>query len=200
MRVPWLDAHPERVVALLELVKDDPSTMVRRSVANNLNDLGKLHPALLARTCAAWLADAGDARRALVEHALRSAVKRGDPAALRLLGFGGKAAVKVERVRFAPKRVAIGGRVAMTFTLRSTARRTQSLLVDVAVHFVKARGAAAKVFKLDRVELAARGRVELATSFSLKVHTTRKPRPGKHAVDVLVNGVARRAGAFHVTG
>ena len=51
MRVSWLDANPERVLELLELLKDDPSTMVRRSVANNLNDLGKVHPALLARTC-----------------------------------------------------------------------------------------------------------------------------------------------------
>src|SRR5687768_15009102 len=39
-RVPWLDQHPERVLELLELLKDDSSTMVRRSVANNLNDLG----------------------------------------------------------------------------------------------------------------------------------------------------------------
>src|SRR4051812_17528660 len=45
-RVAWLDAHPERVIELLELLKDDPTTLVRRSVANNLNDLGKVHRAL----------------------------------------------------------------------------------------------------------------------------------------------------------
>src|SRR5262249_33519938 len=27
LRVPWLDAHPERVLALLDRLKDDPSTM-----------------------------------------------------------------------------------------------------------------------------------------------------------------------------
>lgn len=37
--------------------------MVRRSVANNLDDLGKAHPELLARTCAAWLKGAGEERR-----------------------------------------------------------------------------------------------------------------------------------------
>ncbi len=51
-RVAWLDANPERVLALLELLKDDPSTMVRRSVANSLNDLGKVRPDLLNRTAA----------------------------------------------------------------------------------------------------------------------------------------------------
>ena len=199
-RVAWLDANPERVLELLELLKDDPSTMVRRSVANNLNDLGKVRPELLTRTAAAWLEDASPERRALVEHAWRSAVKRGNQTALRLLGYGKKPSVKLEAVKFEPPRVTIGGRVAMRFTLRSTSRQPQDLLVDVAVHFVKARGAtAAKVFKIGRFELGPRRQVDLRATFSLAVHTTRKPNPGTHAVDVIVNGTAMAAGAFLVT-
>jgi 3-methyladenine DNA glycosylase AlkC len=198
-RVPWLDANPERVLELLELLKDDPSTMVRRSVANNLNDLGKVRPDLLTRTCAAWLERATEARRALVEHALRSAVKRGEAGALQLLGYGKQASVVVEAVRFKPRRVAVGGRVAMSFELRSLSREPQELLVDVAVHFVKGNGKGKpKVFKMKRVVLPPLARVELQTSFSLAVHTTRVPRPGAHAVDVLVNGQALRAGSFDV--
>src|SRR5688572_5508115 len=132
-RVPWLDDHPERVLDLLELLKDDPSTMVRRSVANNLNDLGKVRPDLLTRTCAAWLAGAAAPRRALVEPALRSALKRGEAGALRLLGYGARAAVELEALRFEPARVAIGGRVTLSFALRSRSRQGQDLLVDVAV-------------------------------------------------------------------
>lgn len=199
MRVAWLDQHPERVLELLELLKDDPTTLVRRSVANNLNDLGKVHPKLLIDTCAAWLEGASAQRSKLVEHALRSAIKRGEAGALGLLGFGSKPLVALQDVRFEPKRVAIGGHVSVSFTLRSKARTAQSLLVDLAVHFVKANGSSsAKVFKLERVELPARGKVELATKVSLAVHTTRKPRPGTHAVDVLVNGAAMRAGEFEV--
>jgi 3-methyladenine DNA glycosylase AlkC len=200
MRVPWLDAHPGRVIELLDALKDDPTTLVRRSVANNLNDLGKPHPALLARTCAAWIDGASDERRALIEHALRSAIKRGDPAALALLGYGGEAAVAIERVRIEPARVPIGGRVEVSLRLRSRATHGQDLLVDLAVHFVKASGRARpKVFKLDRVRLPPGGHVDLATTVSLAIHTTRVPRPGAHAVDVIVNGVTTRAGAFEVT-
>ncbi len=198
-RVAWLDANPERVLELLELLNDDPSTLVRRSVANNLNDLGKVRPDLLARTCAAWLEDASPERRALVEHALRSAVKRGDAGALRLLGYANEAKVSVEDVRFDPPRVAIGGRVEMSFVLRSESARPQDLLVDVAVHFVKARGATApKVFKLKRIVLPPREIVKLRTSFSLAVHTTRVPRSGVHRVDVVINGKAEPAGSFRV--
>lgn len=198
-RVAWLDAHPERVLALLDLLKDDPATMVRRSVANNLNDLGKVRPDLLTRTAAAWLETASPARQQLIEHALRGAVKRGEPDALRLLGYGRRAAVAVEDVRISPARVAIGGRVAVGFTLRSRSRTSQELLVDLAVHFVKANGRPApKVFKVKRVVLPARGRAAFSTSVSLAVHTTRTPHPGPHAVDVIVNGTAMPAGTFDV--
>jgi 3-methyladenine DNA glycosylase AlkC len=198
-RVAWLDRNPERVIALLELLKNDESTMVRRSVANNLNDLGKVRPDLLAGTARAWLADESPDRRPLIEHALRSAVKRGDADALGLLGYGQAPRVSVEAVAFTPRRVRIGGRVAMTFGLASTSGRQQHLLVDVAVHFVKARGAGApKVFKLGRLALGPRERVNLKTTFSLAVHTTRVPRPGRHAVDLIVNGRVIRAGSFDV--
>jgi 3-methyladenine DNA glycosylase AlkC len=198
-RVPWLDANPERVLELLELLKDDDSTLVRRSVANNLNDLGKVRPDLVERTCTRWLENASPERRALVEHALRSAVKRGEPYALRLLGYGRKVSVAVENVRFDPPRVAVGGRVAMSFELRSTSRGPQDLLVDVAVYFVKARGdTSPKVFKVRRIVLPPRASVKFRTRFSLAVHTTRTPRVGAHAVDVLVNGNRMRAGSFQV--
>jgi 3-methyladenine DNA glycosylase AlkC len=198
-RVPWLNSHPERILELLELLKDDPASLVRRSVANNLNDLGKLRADLLVRTCAAWLEDASPDRRRLIEHALRTAVKRGEPEALRLLGYGGKAGVALDSIEFDPACVAIGGRVTVRIALRSTSRRPQMLLVDIAVHFVKTRGPSSKVFKIGRVALPPGGRAEFKTSISLAVHTTRVPLPGSHRVDVLVNGRALPAGSFEVT-
>jgi 3-methyladenine DNA glycosylase AlkC len=198
-RVGWLDEHPERVLELLERLKDDEASYVRRSVANNLNDMGKVHPALLTRTAARWLEHASPERRALVEHALRTAVKRGHPDALRLLGYGRKPSVVIDEVAFAPRRVVIGGRVAIRFVVRSASRVSQDLLIDLAVHFVKSSGrTASKVFKLKRLVLPPDGRAELRTSVSLKVHTTRVPRPGVHAVDAIVNGIAHRIGSFQV--
>lgn len=198
-RVPFLDEHPERSLELLERLKDDPTTLVRRSVANHLNDIGKARPELLVATCRRWLDGGSPERRALVEHALRSAVKRGVPGALELLGHGAAPEIAVEGVVFEPACVAIGGKVRVTFTLKSRAKKAQALLVDLAVHFVKARGqASAKVFKMSRVTLPAGGRVELSKVISLAVHTTRTPYPGDHAVDVVVNGERFPAGSFVV--
>jgi hypothetical protein len=73
------------------------------------------------------------------------------------------------------------------------------VLVDLRVHFVKASGrGGAKVFKLRRLELAAGGQETLSTDVSLAVHSTRKPVPGRHAVDALINGEAFPLGAFDV--
>ena len=67
------------------------------------------------------------------------------------------------------------------------------------MHFVKANGRATpKVFKLARLTLAPGARGPLQTSVSLAVHTTRTPRPGRHDVDVVINGQPTRIGAFAV--
>lgn len=200
-RVRFLDEHPERILPLLERLRDDPTTLVRRSVANHLNDLGKSRPELLVEVCRRWLVDAGEERRALVEHALRGAIKRGDPAALALLGHGEAPRVKLVGAGADPRQPVIGQRVRLSFALESRAKSTQSLLVDLAVHFVKARGeTSAKVFKLARVTLGAGERRAFTKSISLAVHTTRKPYPGKHRFDVLVNGARLPAGEFEVIG
>lgn len=118
---------------------------------------------------------------------------------IRPFGYGHEPRVSIEDVTFRPRRVRIGGRVAMAFVLRNTTTHQQQLLVDVAVHFVKACGVGVpKVFELGRIALGSRERVHLNTSFSLAVHTTRVPQPGSHAVDVIVNGRAIGAGTFDV--
>jgi 3-methyladenine DNA glycosylase AlkC len=200
-RVGWLDANPERVLALLDRLKDDPATLVRRSVANNLNDLGKVHPTLLSRTATAWLDGASAERRALIEHALRSALKRGEPDALRILGYGRKPAIKVEQLRVDPSIVRIGQRVNVSFKLRSSARNSDNLVVDLVCHFVKASGRTSpKVFRVKRMNLAPRDVVLLGRSISLAVHTTRKPQPGRHVIEIVVNGSVLRRGSFEVRG
>src|SRR3989338_7440297 len=65
-RLPAFQKNPAPVIELLELLKDDPALYVRRSVANNLNDIGKDHPDLLAQTAKRWLQGAGAGLDALL--------------------------------------------------------------------------------------------------------------------------------------
>jgi 3-methyladenine DNA glycosylase AlkC len=198
-RVAWLEANPRRVVALLERLKDDDATVVRRSVANNLNDLSKDHPELVVETCRKWLATATPERRALVRHALRSLVKKGHRAALALLGAGGRPRVAVVARRLSSRSVRIGGELRFSFGLESKAPHAQSLVVDYAVHFVKASGALRpKVFKLRRLRLAGGESARFEGKVSFAPMTTRQHYAGRHRIEVQVNGVAFPLATFGV--
>jgi 3-methyladenine DNA glycosylase AlkC len=196
-RLPWaprlraFQENPRPVLALLERLKDDPVRYVQRSVANNLNDIGKDHPDLAVATCRAWLVDATPCRRWIVTHALRSMVKKGHRGALAIVGAGGKPSIRIDRVQLTPRNVRVGGKLRFSFEIVSTARKTQDLLVDYAVHFVKANGETRpKVFKLRKIVLPSRARLALAGTISFADMTTRRHYPGAHRIDVLANGVA----------
>jgi 3-methyladenine DNA glycosylase AlkC len=203
-RLPWaprlrhFQKDPAPVLALLERLKDDPELYVRRSVANSLNDVAKDHPDVVVDVCRRWLKDnASTNRKWIVSHALRSLVKAGHPGALELMGAGAKPKIRIEDVRMTPKRVKKGGRVECTLSLASTARAPQDLLIDYIVHYVKADGRTSpKVFKLKRLTLERGVQAPLRIVIKLAELTTRKHYPGRHRVELLVNGQKYPVGDF----
>ena len=184
---------------MLETLRDDPSLYVRRSVANHLNDIGKDHPDVLTDVARRWLLDASDARAWIVRHALRSAVKRGEAGALALMGAGHAADVHIDAVRITPARVCIGDDVTLSFDLHNNLATPQRVLVDFAVHYVKANGQArAKVFKLRALDLAPHAQVSLSRRLSLQQRSTRVHYPGTHRVELLLNGRSHPLGPFEL--
>ncbi len=203
-RLPWAPRlsifidDPEPVIALLELLKDDPEEYVRRSVANNLNDIAKDHPERVVSVAAAWWDGASPARRRLIQHGLRSLVKQGHPEALAVLGFGRGSPLST-RATIEPTHVQIGGRVSVVVTVHNPTPDALRAVIDLRVHFVKADGSERpKVFKGAELSVGP-GRVEsFRRSISVAQHTTRTHYPGSHRVELLVNGEARRGGHFEL--
>jgi hypothetical protein len=116
-----------------------------------------------------------------------------------VLGFGERARVRVDQIRIAPDCAVQGGSVTVAFELTNTDARSQRVLVDFRIHFVKASGQARpKVFKLKTVDLAPQETVTLSKTVSLADLTTRKHYPGTHTVDVVINGVAEPLGRFEL--
>lgn len=204
-RLPWAPRlaifirDPRPVLPLLERLRDDPSSYVRRSVANHLNDIGKDHPDVLLEVAGRWLQDAPPARQALVRHALRTALKRGDPAALALLGHGKRARMALAHARITPERVRVGETVRIEVDLRNTGRTTAQALVDLRVHYAKADGAARpRVFRWKNLSLPAGGCERLGKSLSLRQMSTRTHHPGEHRVELMLNGRTHVLGRFTV--
>jgi hypothetical protein len=102
-------------------------------------------------------------------------------------------------VKLLPKSINIGGELRFSCVLASTGTTTQTLLVDYAVHFIKANGASKpKVFKLKRLSLEDGARADLRGKLSFANLSTRRHYPGRHRMDLLINGVTYPLAAFDV--
>ncbi len=194
-RLPWgghLEAFckdPRPTLALLELLKDDDSEYVRRSVANHLNDIGKDHPELLLATCKRWKRGASAKRLWIIDRATRSLVKAGHPGVFELLGHGKATDVRVQKLSVMPKRLRLGGSIEIRFTLISRSKKQESLVVDYAIYHQKADGSMRpKVFKLRTLTLDKGSSVEIRKRHPLRAISTRRYYGGAHAVEILVNG------------
>lgn len=193
-RLPWglrlqaLVADPSPTLPLLRALQDDPSSFVRRSVANHLNDIAKDHPALVATWVREHLVDAPPTRVALLRHASRTLIKAGHPATMAAWGLG-RALRGQATLALAAKAVRVGEKLGLAVKLTSAHTAPQPLVIDYAVHHLRANGdRSRKVFKGWKLTLAAGEKRALTRSHSFKPVTTRRLYPGAHRIDLLVNG------------
>lgn len=201
-RLPWglrlhaLVADPSPSLPLLQALQDDPSSYVRRSVANHLNDIAKDHPDRVAAWLVTHLAGAGAERQALLRHASRGLVKQGHAPTLAAWGlqqgFDGQATL-----RLSARRARVGEEIGLTLDLRSRSREPQTLVIDYVVHHQRANGRTSpKVFKGWKTTLAAGAAETFSRRHSLRPVTTRTLYPGRHRIDIQINGQTCAQAAF----
>lgn len=204
-RLPWgavlkpLIADPSPTLPLLRALQDDSSDYVRRSVANHLNDIAKDHPHVVVQWLQQHLPDATAQRRGLLRHASRNLIKQGHPDVLAAWGTGAPLRGQA-RLRVSPARLTLGGTLELQVELDTTDAQPQSLVVDYAVHHVKANGRTSpKVFKGWNLRLGPGERRTLRKAHAVKPITTRRYHAGVHRVELLVNGQAVAEAAFELS-
>lgn len=204
-RLPWgmalkpLQRDPTPIVPILAELRSDPSEDVRRSVANNLNDIAKDHPDVVVALLTDWQ-DGTKESAALTKHALRTLLKKGHPGALRLMGFDPDSAARVTGMGIEPSTPEVGGDARVTFTVTSEEPHPAPFMVDLVVRYLRANGShSTKVFKLKTVELDLGESLEISRKITFRQLSTRRVYPGLHAVEVQVNGAVRGRLEFEVT-
>lgn len=201
-RLPWGQAlpsfqkDPSPVLALLEQLKADPSAYVRKSVANNFNDISKTHPQLVLETAKRWYGVSKETDW-IVKHGCRTLLKQGVPEALALFGLAGAGLVAVDGFALAPAQVPIGG--ALSFSFCITAKKATRVRLEYGVDYVKANGRRSrKVFQLSELSLKENERRAYTRAHSFADASTRRHYPGTHAVTLIVNGAGRGTLEFEV--
>jgi 3-methyladenine DNA glycosylase AlkC len=189
IRLPALMADPSPILPILERLKNDESDSVRKSVANNLNEIAKDHPDVVLDLLRGWQQDASSEVCWITGHALRTLVKQGHPEALALLGYGGGGEIAVHNVAVAPQAIAVGEDVTLSFDIKSLADEPLNLMIDYVVHHRKANGQLSpKVFKLTKRAIQPGEVLHIEKKHSFAPVTTRKYYPGEHAVEPKING------------
>jgi 3-methyladenine DNA glycosylase AlkC len=203
-RLPWgmglaaFKKDPSLILPVLEKLKNDESEYVRKSVANNLNDISKDHPDVVLDTCERWY---GHSKRTdwIERRALRTLLKAGNRRALLLFGFADLADIHVEDLTLDRARLQIGDVLQYSFQLRVDGEEPRKIRLELGIDYVKKRGRLSrKVFAIEE-DTFAPGTHLMSRKARFADQSTRKHNPGEHHITILVNGVEKATASFELT-
>lgn len=199
-RVPSLIAHPEATRGIIDALYRDRSEYVRRSVANHLNDLSRVAPALVADIARGWSAQPDANTPRILRHGLRTLIKKADSEALALLGFTG-GSLRVERPHLSASTIPPGGALEFSAVVTNDGTTDATAAIDYTIGFVRANGAVTpKTFKITSRRLGAGESVSVRKRHLFHPITTRTYYPGEHYVTVQANGTLSPRADFTLQG
>jgi 3-methyladenine DNA glycosylase AlkC len=201
-KLPWSQKINIRVTASIPILNNlfsDKTRFVIRSVANHINDISKTDPDLALETIIGWQQlnrQKPSEMEYIFRHALRTLVKKGNSNALKLLGFQNDARVNLSKFRV-PKQVKMNTALEFSFTIQ--AQKDINIIIDYILHFQNKAGklSSKKVFKLTSLTLKKEKPVRISKIHMLKERmTTRTLYPGKHEIEIQINGRRLAKGSF----
>lgn len=203
-RLPWGKAlnefkrDPTPILPILQNLIHDPSLYVRKSVANNLNDIGKDHPEVLLTFCQAWLGTSAEADW-IIKHASRNFLKQREPRFLALLSL--PKTDHIELVNWQQElQVTLGDVWHYQFELQTTkaSKALGRLRVEIQVDYPRPSGVPLrKVFKLAEADYSETHK-QFNKTLSFKPLTTRRHYAGQHKIQLVINGEIKHQAWFEV--
>jgi 3-methyladenine DNA glycosylase AlkC len=200
-RLPWaatlrsLVEDPSPIFPVLHNLMQDESLYVRKSVANNLNDISKDHPEQVL----VW------ARQYQHQHPLsdwiikrgcRSLLRAGDPGALRLFGYP-DALSTVASLKLDQKKLKIGNSLSMQLTASRLPRGP--LRIEYEIEFARSapgKKSRKKFHWLDREQDGSGLKGKKQHAFVQR--STRRLYPGTHIISIYINGKKKDSQAFQL--
>jgi 3-methyladenine DNA glycosylase AlkC len=202
-RLPWAMAlrdfkeDPSPILPVLEKLKKDSSVYVRKSVANNLNDIAKDHPDVVLRLVKKWY---GQHQHTdwILKHGCRTLLKKGNTEALLLHGFNPRSLAKIESLLHPPT-VNIGQDLDFKFAFINKEKKPATFRLEYAIDYLTSSGKTSrKIFKISERVFDPGKTITISKKQSFKNFTTRKHFTGKHFLSILANGKKIAATEFIV--
>lgn len=196
-RLPWgmqlksLVNDPKPIIPILEKLKNDDSEYVRKSVANNLNDISKDHPLLVITLIKDWKGQSKNTDW-ILKHGARTLLKQGHPEVLKLFGTPQDVICTIQSFKLNKINIVLGEQIEFQFLLKNNASEASFFRIEYVIYFVKSNGSLAKkIFKITEKMLAPNEEILFRKSHKFIDLTTRKHYSGKHKITIVVNGLER---------
>ena len=197
MALPQFKKDPSLILPVLEKLKDDPSEYVRKSVANNLNEISKDHPGLVLDICERWYGHSSNTAW-IVKHASRTLLKAGNRRAMLLFGFADPTHISVENLTLDRETVPIGESLHFTFDLGVDTPTPSKVRLEYVIEYARPSGKTSrKVFQLKEASFGS-GSHPISKERSFADQSTRKHYPGQHKISIIVNGVEKAGTNFRL--
>ncbi len=200
MALPFLKKDPSPILPILENLKDDPSEFVRKSVANNLNDIVKDNPEVVLGIVKRWQ---GHSPRTdwIIKHGSRTLLRKANPQAMKIFGLAVADKIVVDKLKLETKSISIGEAMSFSFTLTNTGAKPIKLRVEYGIDYMKSNGKAnRKLFKITENTYQPGQAYTFKRNQSFRNLTTRKHYAGQHALSIVINGQELATKKFIVTG
>jgi len=201
--LPWGQAlnsfkkDPSPVLPILEQLKTDPSAYVRKSVANNMNDISKTHPELIAKLAKDWYGK-HEYTDWIVKHGCRTLLKKGNRDVLAIFGFHDVSSIDVSNFAIDVNSVALGEEITFSFDILT--KEATKVRLEYGIDFMKSNGKQnRKIFQISELPLKANQKKSYSKKHSFEDLSTRKHYTGAHAITLIVNGVERGTLEFELT-
>ena len=190
-RLPWaislpkFKQNPTKALEIIELLKNDKSLYVRKSVANNLNDISKDNPQLVIKFVKENLGSTKELDW-ICKHASRTLLKKGDKQILELFNFDKSHHINLIDFCY-DKSVNINENLSFSFEINSD-ENIGNIRVEYVIYYLKSNNIHnKKVFMISQNEIKSSSK-KFTKKQSFKNMTTRKHYLGKHFIAILING------------
>jgi 3-methyladenine DNA glycosylase AlkC len=190
-RLPWAVAlplfkkDPTKVLEIIELLKNDKSLYVRKSVANNLNDISKDNPELVIEFVKVNLGSSKELDW-ICKHASRTLLKKGNKQILDLFDFSKSNHINLIDFCY-DKSVNVDENLTFSFEINSS-ESIGNIRVEYAIDYLKSNKTHnRKIFMISQNEIKSSSK-KFTKKQSFKNMTTRKHYLGKHFIAILING------------
>jgi 3-methyladenine DNA glycosylase AlkC len=188
MALPKLKENPAPIIPILENLKNDPSETVRKSVANNLNDIAKDNPETVIDLIKKWQGKSKNTDW-IIKHGSRTLLKQGNTKVMEAFGFDAVKSIKIQDFQILTPEVKIGKSLEFCFKLLNNNKEKTQIRLEYGLYYQKANGTLSKkVYKISEKEYVENSITQITRKQSFRVITTRKFHLGLHQVAIIVNG------------